>query len=530
MVQPSIIARHQREQLRRMRWWILTGVIGAVAAYSVMLLLHERHNGISEHERWHLGLLVIGTLVAFAVALASTRREMMLADTRTGFVAGVSHELRMPLAQILLAAETLALQREDSAAARVSLTESIVRETRRLMGLVDNVLLFSRSGVVGLRPAIHPVNVEELFERVRDAVRLVAMDAGRDVTAHGSATIAVMGDLSLLTQALMNLVDNAIKYDSTGNDVRLLAEAFGASVRLVVEDHGPGIPVEDRDRVFAAYERLDRDRLSERTGSGLGLAVVRTIAESLGGRVWLEETPGGGTRAVLSFRDERGHVTAILVIEDNRDYAATLGANLRREGYDVALAHTGVDGLEQARRDPADLIILDLMLPSMNGYTVLQRLRDSGVGAPVLIMTALGTEEEKLRGFALGADDYVVKPCGLLEMLARVRALLRRGPSPVATSRLVAFGPLQVDLDAREVRRGAEVVPLRPKEFDLLAALLRHRGRVVSRAELLREVWGYAAGTESRTVETHLAALRQRLGVDGSRLIVTVRGALYRVD
>jgi DNA-binding response OmpR family regulator len=225
-------------------------------------------------------------------------------------------------------------------------------------------------------------------------------------------------------------------------------------------------------------------------------------------------------------------MSSILVIEDNRDYAATLSANLEREGYDVAIAANGVDGLAMAKRDEPDLIILDLMLPAMSGFTVLQRLRDEGREAPVLIMTALGTEEEKLRGFGLGADDYVVKPCGLLEILARVRALLKRASAGSAVPRSEAHvGDLTIDFGARIVRRGDSEITLRPKEFDLLAALVRHRGRVVSRADLLREVWGYAAGTESRTVETHLAALRERLGDDpqAPSYIVTVRRAGYRL-
>ncbi len=225
-------------------------------------------------------------------------------------------------------------------------------------------------------------------------------------------------------------------------------------------------------------------------------------------------------------------MSSILLIEDNRDYAATLRANLEREGYDVAHAATGLDGLELAKRTTPDLIILDLMLPAMNGFTVLQRLRDEGREAPVLIMTALGTEEEKLRGFGLGADDYVVKPCGLLEILARVKALLRRSGGASSTRRPeVRVGDLTIDFGTRTVRRESEQIALRPKEFDLLAALVRHRGRVVSRADLLREVWGYAAGTESRTVETHLAALRERLGDNphAPKYIVTVRRAGYRL-
>ena len=225
-------------------------------------------------------------------------------------------------------------------------------------------------------------------------------------------------------------------------------------------------------------------------------------------------------------------MSSILLIEDNRDYAATLRANLEREGYEVAVSANGVEGLALAKRTEPDLIILDLMLPAMSGFTVLQRLRDEGRQAPVLIMTALGTEEEKLRGFGLGADDYVVKPCGLLEILARVRALLKRASGGAAAPRSeVRVADLTIDFAARLVRRGDAEIALRPKEFDLLAALVRHRGRVVSRADLLREVWGYAAGTESRTVETHLAALRERLGDDpqAPRYIVTVRRAGYRL-
>jgi DNA-binding response OmpR family regulator len=225
-------------------------------------------------------------------------------------------------------------------------------------------------------------------------------------------------------------------------------------------------------------------------------------------------------------------VSAILLIEDNRTFAATLGANLEREGYDVTIAENGVDGLAKAKASAPDLIILDLMLPAMNGFTVLQRLRDEGRDTPVLVMTALGTEEEKLRGFGLGADDYVVKPCGLLEILARVRALLKRAAGRAgAPNPETRVSDLTIDFGARSVRRGATMLALRPKEFDLFAALVRHKGRVVSRAELLREVWGYASDSESRTVETHLAALRERLGDDphSPRYIVTVRRAGYRL-
>src|SRR3954470_5351787 len=179
-------------------------------------------------------------------------------------------------------------------------------------------------------------------------------------------------------------------------------------------------------------------------------------------------------------------MSRILLIEDNRSYADTLRGNLEVEGHEVLVALTGPDGLEKARNEAPDLIILDLMLPGMNGFTVLQRLRETRRDMPVLIMTALGAEDEKLRGFGLGADDYVVKPTGLLEILARVKALLKRGGGAAEAQELVTIGDLEIDLGARIVRRGKEVLPVRPREFDLFAALIRRKGRVVSRATLLR--------------------------------------------
>lgn len=295
-------ALYQRARLRQLRWWILTSVTGGAALWSVISLVHDRHIGIPIRERWHIMLLVTATLIALAIAIASSRREMILARTRAGFVAGVSHELRMPLAQILLASETIAMQREQGAADRIALAESIVRETQRLMGIVDNVLLFSRAGAVDIRPVMAPVRVDELFDRVTEALRLLAASSAQTIEIRGGADLVAIGDLRLLTQAMINLADNAIKYGPPGQVVRLGATKSGGSVVLSVEDNGPGIAEEQRDRVFRPYERLARDEHSERTGSGLGLAVVRTIADALGGSARLESVEEGGTRAEIELR------------------------------------------------------------------------------------------------------------------------------------------------------------------------------------------------------------------------------------
>jgi DNA-binding response OmpR family regulator len=228
-------------------------------------------------------------------------------------------------------------------------------------------------------------------------------------------------------------------------------------------------------------------------------------------------------------------VTRILVIEDNRNLATGLRNNLEIEGYEVSVAGDGTSGLAIARSTMPDLIILDLMLPGMDGYRVLRTLRDDGIDTPVLILSARGEETDKVLGFHLGADDYVAKPFGLLELLARVDALLRRAASAGTKHKLAApvtFGEIQVDPGTHMVRRGGEAVTLRPKEYDLLIALLQRRGQVASRAELLEEVWGYSGEVYSRTVDTHVAELRRKLEENAAepRHIITVRKTGYRIQ
>jgi signal transduction histidine kinase len=260
-----------------------------------------RSLSISPQEMWHVGMLTLATVLVIAFAIGSSRRELLLARARSDFIAGVSHDLRMPLAQILIASETLTLRRERDETERLTLSSSIVREARRLIGIVDNVLLFSRSGAIALRPRLQPLPVSALFDDVIDAVKLAVEDAGQTIETREASPLAILGDRQLVRQALVNLIDNALKYGSPGQRIQLGAERHDAFVRLYVADEGPGVPASERARIFEPYERLARDQTSERTGTGLGLAVVRHIAQVCGGRVWLDESPGRGTRVVLEL-------------------------------------------------------------------------------------------------------------------------------------------------------------------------------------------------------------------------------------
>src|SRR5687768_4323576 len=228
-------------------------------------------------------------------------------------------------------------------------------------------------------------------------------------------------------------------------------------------------------------------------------------------------------------------MTKVLVVEDNANLAFGLTRSLESEGYDVQAAEDGTKGFELARTTNPDLIVLDLMLPGMDGYTILKRLRAEGKEMPVLILTARGEEADKVFGFRLGADDYVTKPFSLSELLARVQAILRRarsGEHPEAKGAVEEFGDVSINTLARSVKKGDTEVALTPKEFDLLLALVRRRGAVASRLELLKEVWGYHASVVSRTVDTHVAELRRKLEDDPAipRHILTVRKAGYRLQ
>jgi len=202
----------------------------------------------------------------------------------------------------------------------------------------------------------------------------------------------------------------------------------------------------------------------------------------------------------------------VLLVEDNEDLAEGLINNLKMEGYEVMHVARGDQALDAIHKAQPQLVILDMMLPGMDGFSVLKCLRADDHETPVLCLTARGTEMEKVQALRTGADDYVTKPFGLMELLARVEALLRRF-APDIPDRL-GFGGIELNIPERIVRRDGQLVSLSPKEFDLLLALVRQPNIVISRNRLMKEVWGHGGQVISRTVDTHIASLRSKLEED----------------
>lgn len=223
-------------------------------------------------------------------------------------------------------------------------------------------------------------------------------------------------------------------------------------------------------------------------------------------------------------------MTKILIIEDEPNMVLGLKDSCEYEGYEVAVARDGKEGLEKASTEKPDIILLDLMLPLMSGIDVCRTLRTRGIETPILMLTARNQEIDKVVGLEVGADDYVTKPFSIMELLARIRAHLRRASKQVVELESFAFGDVELDFKKYAARKSGQAIELSPREFEILRYLIRRRGEIVTRDQLLDEVWGYESSPVTRTVDNHIARLRQKIELNPSepQHIITVHRIGYR--
>ena len=220
----------------------------------------------------------------------------------------------------------------------------------------------------------------------------------------------------------------------------------------------------------------------------------------------------------------------VLIIEDEPDMALGLRDNFEYEGYDVLVARDGKEGLSRALADNPDVILLDIMLPKMSGLDVCRQLRSNGVETPVIMLTARGQEIDKVIGLEMGADDYVTKPFSIKELLARVRAHLRRSTKQVVDIENYTFGEIELNFKKYEAKKDGSEIELSPREFELMKYFIQHRGETITRDQLLDDVWGYENYPFTRTVDNHIAKLRQKIEQIPAepKYIITVHRVGYR--
>ena len=350
----------------------------------------------------------------------------------------------------------------------------------------------------------------------------------------------VLGDRTGLALMLDNLVDNVIRHSRGEHALAITASVAGRFVVLDVSDRGGGIPP---DEVRHVTQKFYRGRLAGHGGTGLGLAIAARIVDDHRGTLKIDSEPGvgttmriaipaapvqpastpqprGGGRPVVSLR------LRVLVVEDDHLLAKVVCDNLALDGFEVRRAADAHSAVNLVREFGPDLILLDVMLPDRSGFDLFETLHQGG-RIPVIFLTARGETADKLRGLGLGADDYVIKPFDLAELLARVHAVLRRARG--AVDRLT-LGDVVIDFKSQTAVRGTETLRLTHREFELLRFLAARAGRVVHRGELLRGVWGYPDDSAStRSVDHAIARLRRKIEPqsDQPRFIHTVHGDGY---
>ena len=428
-------------------------------------------------------------------------------------------------------------------------------ESARLAQLVKEIVELSRLQVAD---TLHEPRLVDLTAAVHEAIdhSRVGADAEQiELVEVCEPDLKVFGDDRLLVTAVRNLVGNAIAYSDPGTRVAVGGRRSDDLVEITVTDQGHGIPESEQARIFERFYRVDAARSRATGGTGLGLAIVKHICANHGGdvSVWSQEGRGstftirlpaaadgategateGATTSHESARPTRGpRMTRILVVEDEVSFSDPLSYLLRKEGYEVAVAETGPAALEEFDRAGADLVLLDLMLPGLSGTDVCRALRQRS-NVPVIMLTAKDSEIDKVVGLEIGADDYVTKPYSSRELLARIKAVLRRlaEPEDLLPATLEA-GPVRMDVERHVVTVNGAPASLPLKEFELLEMLLRNTGRVLTRMQLIDRVWGSDYVGDTKTLDVHVKRLRAKVEPDPAspRHIVTVRGLGYKFE
>ena len=536
--------------------WVLMAVTGAL-----------RETGLA---RFYWTLLTVGATV-FAIVLTGvilyltlTIKAINLNRRQTNFIDAVTHELKSPIASLKLCLQTLSrrnLPREEQDRFRRLMLEDI----ERLNALFDHLLDAGRAD--RKREASERVEPFDLGEVLRYCAQSVGLRYGEaaaniQLDLQPAWVVARLVDLQVVFR---NLIDNAVKYAGAEPEVRvtLAVSEDEAQAIVTVADNGRGIPLADRRRIFGRFVRLGMELRRDKPGTGLGLHIVSHARAKTEGTY---PHPRSGRRTGHGFRSSpspgarhenrrfrsslrRGglmsnaspHATdrprQILVVEDEEHLAIGIKYNLEAEGYQVIVAHDGPTALQKVESGAeVDLVILDIMLPGMSGYGVCEALRDQGNMVPVLLLTARTLPEDRARGFDAGANQYLTKPFDLDELLSRVKNLMRLhraapAAEPAADGlHVYRFANVEVNFDSHEVTVDGKLVRLTKLELDLLRYFVRNELRVVSRDELLREVWQLPPVVTSRAPDQFVARLRKLFEPRPAkpRYFLTIRETGYR--
>ena len=471
--------------------------------------------------------------------LDRSKRTVETDRLRTALLTSISHDLKTPLAAVLGSAGTLRdLAGKLSDAEKADLLASIIDESERLNRFIANLLDMTKleSGAIVPNAAPHDLG---------DIVGSVLRRAGKILGQH-RIEVDLAKDLPmveidpvLFEQVLFNVLDNAAKYAPAATTIRIQSWQDRNSVGLHIMDEGGGIPPEDLEHIFDKFYRA-RKADHVRAGTGLGLAIARGFVEAMKGTIvaanradrtgaiFTITLPVPAEIAKVGYCRMTAAPLKILVIDDEPPIRKLLRMGLTTQGYQTLEAPNGKTALELLNQKP-DLVILDLGLPDIQGHDLLRMIRARNESVPIVVLSSRGDEAGKVQALDFGADDYVTKPFGMDELLARMRAALRHQLQVHGERPVFRVGDLSVDLVRRIVKVGDRDVKLSPKEYDLLRVLVQHAGKVLTHKFLLGELWDDL--TDAQYLRVYVRQLRQKIEADPERpqYVLTETGIGYRL-
>ncbi len=467
-----------------------------------------------------LACAVATAIAGYATMQKALSRERQLNLLKSNFVASISHELRAPVASMRVMAENLGSGIVADEARRGEYHRLIAEECWRLSTLIENVLDLAR---IEQERTFYHFAETDIAALVRDVALLLRASAGerRQRNRHRAWRAfekpPSICDGLAVQRALINLIDNAIKFSPPETVITVRAAPCGSDEwELSVTDQGPGIPAAEHGKIFDRFYRIGSELRRETKGAGIGLSIVRHIAEGHGGTVNVESGHGTGSKFSLrlplvppcSLKTLEEDVQNPRIVEDELPMRNALFDLLQAQGYRVVTESDGESGLARALSEEFDLLLLDVMMPKLDGFSLCAEVRRRLPELPILMLTAKGQVDDRVTGLDAGADDYLVKPFSSRELLARVRALLRRFDRSATAVTKLNFGDVAIDFTKQTCTRAGNRVTLTAKEFGVLKLLAEYPGEPVSREHFLEVVWSYNAYPTTRTVDNQILSLR----------------------
>ncbi len=468
---------------------------------------------------------------------ASVERTQKEEESRKELLASISHDIRSPLTSIRAYVEGLLDGVADTKEKQGTYLSTIQKKTMEIDQMVRKLFLFSKMELGEYPYAPERQNaVAEIADFVA-ASREEYGQRGLEITLGLMPDQAwIEADPTYFRSILTNLLDNSAKYkDKERGKVCISGQISGRELRLYVDDDGPGVPEEALPKLFDVFYRNDPSRKNPNQGSGLGLAIYSRPSSGWAGPSTEKicRAAGCGWPWGSLWHKEANEMKRILIIEDDETIAAIERDYLAVNEFEVDIAATGPEGIAKGRSGRYDLILLDLMLPGTDGFTVCRALRET-LDIPILMVTARQEDIDKIKGLGMGADDYITKPFSPNVLVARIKANLAQYDRLKQTGRpdraQIQMGNILLQEDARRVFVNGEEVELKNKEYEILLFLMSNADIVFSKETLYERIWGYDALGDNATVAVHINRLREKIEEDPARPrhIQTVWGVGYR--